>query len=261
MQLRSRPLPALLLGLSLALPLRAQDQDVLTPHSVNALRSVVSAAIAPDGAHVAYVRSVPRQAGTDEDGPAWAELHVLDVADGSTRPFVAGKVNVSGVEWTRDGQGIAFLAKRGDDKFTALYVIPLGGGEARRAAALASDIEAFSFSPDAQRVALVATAGEDEARKKARDKGFKQEVYEEDWQPSRVWIARAFDSQDQPRALDIEGSIVQVQWCPVDERLAVTVAPTPSVDDEFMLQRIRVVDAASGRQLGKLENPGKLGML
>ncbi len=233
--------------------------DVWTPHRVAEIRTVSAALISPDGEHVAYTLSVPRKTGDDEDGAAWTELHVLDSADGRVRPFITHKSDVSNVQWTADGQGIAFLSKRGADKFTALYVISVQGGEAQRAAGLKSGISDYSFAPDGKRVALVATTAESEGAKKAQEKGFKQEVYEEDVRSARIWIASLFDTESAPRELDLEGSVHDVHWSPVGDRLAVSIAPTPLVDDEYMRQRIHVVDVATGQVTAKIANPGKLG--
>ncbi|MCW5556300.1 MAG: hypothetical protein KIT22_00395 [Verrucomicrobiae bacterium] len=163
--------------------------DVLTPHRVATLRSVAAAAISPDGARVAYTLSIPRQPGVDEDGEPWAELWVADAQEGAGRPFVTGKVNVSAVQWSADGRQIAFLAKRGEDRFKSLYFIPVDGGEARKAAELPADISAYSLAPDGLRAALVASEAEPEAKKKLKDQGFKQEIYEEDGRPARIWPA------------------------------------------------------------------------
>jgi len=151
---------ALFLLVSLSSP-----SDVLTPKNVATLHAVSSAAISPDAKRVAFVKLVPREAGVDEDGGPWNELWLTDFSgSGTERPFVTGKVSVSAVEWTKDGAGIAFLAKRENDKTTSLYVIPAEGGEAKRVLALASDISAFSFSPDGKRVAAIATEPLSDAR-------------------------------------------------------------------------------------------------
>jgi dipeptidyl aminopeptidase/acylaminoacyl peptidase len=239
----------------------AQEGAVLTPHKVAGLRSVLSAAMSPDGKHVAYTVSVPRAPGKDEDGLPWTELQVYDVDTNATRPFVTGKAGVSAVKWTADGQGVAFLEKRADDKQTALYVIPLAGGEARRAVSIGSSIASYSLAPDGKRVALVASNPEPEARKKWQEKGFKQEVYEEEVRPARLWISNLFDETASPRALELAGSVAQVQWSPAGDRLAVAVAPSALVDDEMMEQRVRIVDPASGALLAQVDNSGKLGPL
>ena len=111
----------------------AAQTDILTAHRVAELRTVGAAEMSPDGSRIAYVLAVPRKPGIDEDGGSWTELHVVDVASGVSRPYVTGKGNVSSPRWTADGKALAFLQKRADDKSTALYMIELDGGEARRA--------------------------------------------------------------------------------------------------------------------------------
>jgi dipeptidyl aminopeptidase/acylaminoacyl peptidase len=250
---------SLSIPLLLAAALSAQSGVVITPQRVASMRNVTSAVISPDGAHVAYVVSVPREPWVEDDGLPWNELYVLGFDSGTNQPFVTGKQNVANVAWTPDGKGIAFLAKRGDDKNNCLYIVPYDGGEARRAAALDEAITAYSFARDGARVALVAGRPKSADRKKAEEKGFKQEIYEEDWQPSKVWIARLDDNQAKPTELEFDGSAHDVKWSPVDDRLAITVTPTPLTDDEYVRMRCHVIDSGSGKLLAHCDNPGKLG--
>jgi dipeptidyl aminopeptidase/acylaminoacyl peptidase len=237
-------------------------EEVMTPQRVAELRMVGEAVVSPDGQHVAYTLLVPRRVGVDDDGEAWAELWVLGAREGGNRrPFVTGKVNVSQVGWTPDGRGIAFLAKRGEDKQRSLYVIPADGGEARRAAGLKSDISGYSFSTDGKRVVLMAASPEDEARRKLKEKGFRQEIYEEDWRPTQLWVRTLFgeDTEPMPEPLRVEGSVRAVEWSPVDDRLAAAVTPTPSVDDGLIRQQLWIVDSVTGEVVGEVEHQGKLG--
>jgi dipeptidyl aminopeptidase/acylaminoacyl peptidase len=124
---------------------------------------------------------------------------------------------------------------------------------------LKGDVAAFQFAPDGVRVALLATVPEDETRKKLKEKGFKQEVFEEDARPARVWIARLFETEPgKAQALEITGSVRQVHWSPAGGHLAVAVTPTPSVDDGLMRQRILVVDAATGAVTATVDHAAKL---
>jgi dipeptidyl aminopeptidase/acylaminoacyl peptidase len=233
--------------------------SVLTPHRVAELRVVTGVEMSPDGTQVAYTLSVPRKPNKDDDGDAWAELWVVASSGGQPRPFITGKVNVSAVRWTADSRQLAFLAKRGDDKLKSLYLIPVNGGEARKAVELEADIAAFSLAPDGKRVALVAREPEDKDRKKLKEKGFAQEVYEEDWRPARLWIATLFETEEKVKPLELTGHVYQVHWSPVDDRLLVSMAPTPSVDDSYVRQQVRIVEAASGKIVTRIDNPGKLG--
>ena len=63
----------LLLLLVLVGPAVASD-DGMTLRQVAEVRAVGRAGISPDGRHVAYLLSVPRSPGVDDDGPAWSEL-------------------------------------------------------------------------------------------------------------------------------------------------------------------------------------------
>ncbi len=232
--------------------------ELFTPEHVSKLRSVTAAKISPDGRFVAYVLNVPRKPFKDEDGPAWAELHVVGL-DGASRPFVTGEVNVGSIAWTPDGKGISFLAKRGKDKETALYLIPVDGGEARKVLGFDTDISDYSWSPDGKRAAFIAKEKKDKKKEKQEEKGFKQEIYEEEFTPVRVWIATIGDEKDKPRALDLPGFPSELHWSPVGVMLAMALAPTPLIDDNYMRRKVHIFDADSGAIVSSFQNPGKLG--
>ena len=118
--------------------------DVMTAKHVARTCSVGSAVVSPDGLHVAYTRWVPRQLFDEPSGSAWSELHVASVVDGKSRPFITGEVNVGAIHWTPSGDGISFLAKRGDDEHKSLYVIPVDGGESRRVLTADANITSYS---------------------------------------------------------------------------------------------------------------------
>jgi len=237
--------------------------ELFAPSHVAKLRSVTSAAVSPDGSQVAYTLSVPRQPLTDEDGTALSELHVVATdgdALGATRPFITGKGNIGSVQWTPDGRAVAFTAKRGDDEHSVLYTIPIDGGEARRLLSHDAGLHGVAFSPDGKQLAFLATEPLPKPQQDYRDKGFTQEIYEEDWRPTKVWIA-ASDGSGEPRALDLPGSASDVVWRPGSRQLAVVLAPTPLVDDSYMFKRVRIVDADTGQVIEPITNPGKLGQI
>ncbi|MEE4639307.1 MAG: S9 family peptidase [Wenzhouxiangella sp.] len=230
-------------------------QSGMTLEQIAKLEQVGQVAISPNGQTIAYTRVVPRRPGVDEDGPAWAELHVVDAA-GQSRGFITGEVNIGQLDWMPDGSAILFVATRGDDEHSALYRIALGGGEAQRLISVGSGVSGYSLSPDGERVALVATDPIDEETKALQDKGFNQVIFEEDWRPRRLWIAELEGGE--PEAVEIDGSVQRVQWSPGGDRLAVVVTPRQLVDDTLMFPRIRIL-RPDGQELGRINNPGKLG--
>lgn len=253
------PLKCILISFALVACLAARGAEVavLDPDDVARIRIVMEVAVSPDGEHLAWVRSVPRRPGVDDDGEPWAELWLTLARGGPERPFITGKVNVRQLTWTPDGKAIAFLAKRGEDKTTALYTIPVDGGEARRALALKTDVTGYSFAPDGVRVAVLAMEEEAETVRQRQEKGFKARLHEEDWRSTQVWIGSWKDVDHVPKALTVTGSVRRVAWNPVDDLLAVAVTPTPSVDHGLMRQRLRLIDP-EGQVRSQVDHEGKL---
>ena len=223
------------------------------------LRQVGEVVASPDGRWVAYTLAVPRELFVEDDGPAWTELHIAD-ANGVSRAYVSGAVNVRAIGWTPDSATVTFLAKRGDDEARGLYGIDVAGGEARRLLAHATDLKDYSLAPDGRQAAFIARAAETDEDKEARKHGFTQRVYEEDVRPFRLYVAD-LGADGEPRELPVEGSAQEVQWSPAGDRLAVKVSPRELVDDVLMNSRIHLVDVAAGETLGVVRTPGKLGRM
>ncbi len=248
----------------------AGETGGLSFEQLAAIRSVGDVAFSPDGSLVAYTLSVPRRPGEDDDGSAWRELRVVSVPGGVDRVYVGGQVSVSGIRFTPDGSAITYLAKRGDDEHTALWTIPIDGGESHRLIGFDTAIADYRVSPDGTRIAFVANQPMCEKREKAEEKGYTQEVFEEDWLPKMVWVvpmpttavpdpSQPEEEAVEPKALAIDGSVFNVRWSPDSATLAVDVAPRPLVDDRYMFRKVTIVDAASGEVRTRFANPGKLG--
>ncbi len=260
MKLRHILLMPFACALVLAATVPVVAQGVLTPHSVAELRSVTEVKMSPDGTRIAYTLSVPRIPLQAEDGPAWSELHVLDET-GQSRPYITGAVGVRKIAWTPDSERISFLAKRDGDEHVALYAISTDGGEATKLLGHETDIKEYSWASDGRRVAFLAKEAEPQEKKDLKEKGFDRIVYEEELLFVRVWIADTVDDESEPRVLSLEGSASSLHWSPVGSNLALTLAPTPLVDDSYLMRRIHVVDADSGKVVARIDNPGKLGQI
>lgn len=277
---------------------QGQEATRFGPEHVAKTRMVTSAVVSPDGRHVAYNVAVPRQPVVDDDGPSWVELHVASrgssgtgTGDGdgdrdgassgsspeseraawTTRPFISGEVNIGSPRWSPDSRGIYYTAKRGGDDHPALYRIPVDGGESIRVGKHATAIGGFDITTDGKRIAFLAKDEPSEKEQKQRNQGFSQEIYEEDWRPTRVWIADlpavgggvpSEPSADlAARPLELPGSASDVRWSPNGRELMVVLAPTPSVDDSYMFQQVHVVDADAGRIIATVDHQAKLGQV
>jgi dipeptidyl aminopeptidase/acylaminoacyl peptidase len=126
-----------------------------------------------------------------------------------------------------------------------------------RAFSFDTSIGTYAWSPSGEQIAFIA------AEPEADDEAvlpYQPEVYEEETPDRRLWIADP--SSGEARLVDtLEGTVYDLAWSPGGEDIAVAVAPTPLVDDFYMQQRIRVLDAATGAVEARIENPGKLGAI
>ena len=228
-----------------------------TPEHAAKMKHVQEASLSPDGRHLAYVLSAPRDPVKGKNGVARRELHVVDW-QGESRPFITGNISASSLAWSPDGRTITYLAKRGEDKHVSLYEIRLDGGESQKIFGHEADISKYHWSERADRFLFVAT--EKAKENKAKEKGFNAEVYEEEPKRGRVWIARREGTDDwEAEALAMEGSVFDARWSPDGRSLAVAVAPQPFIDFFYMYQKIKIVDAGSGSVLAEVDHRGKLG--
>jgi dipeptidyl aminopeptidase/acylaminoacyl peptidase len=244
-----------LLSLFLLLSSSTLLADGMSLQQIAELEAVEEVAVAPDGQQVAFTRAVPRDLAEEEDGPAWRELHLIDDT-GEVRGFITGAVTVNDIGWSPDGSMITFVDEREGDEHAALYGIPVDGGQARRLAAAGSGVVDYDFSPDGKTVALVAAEPEAEASRERAGKGFDAIVFEEETNRRHLWI-HDLGSTDEPRRIDVDGSVQAVDWSPAGDRLALTVTPRQLVDHTLMFKRIRIV-TPEGKALGRVDNPGKL---
>ncbi len=246
---------AVALSATLAAPtgVAAQETNPIEPHHIATLRSVGAVEASPDGRLAAYLLSVPRRPLDEESGAAWTELHVLDLAEpGSSRPFVAGAVNV-GRPGFRGADEILFTSRRGKDKEAALYGIPVGGGESRKLVEHDTGVGAWALSPDGRRVAFLAREETAKELKTLREKGFNQEIVEEDRPLTRLWVADVpaldadrVDDESKPVQVDsVDGHVISAVWSPAGDRLAAVTTPTALIDDSYTSKSVVIVDAST----------------
>lgn len=236
----------------------------LTPLDVARLKMVGGADVSPDGRYIAYTVAVPQDPSSADfknDG-AHNQLRLYDTKTGGDRLFVGHDDKMRALTWSPDSRSLTFLSKRGEDKQTSLYQLPVDGGEARQVLTFEESLSSYSLSPDGRRVAFTATPSLDKEKKKLQDKGFNQEIFEEDWRNGQVYLATLNQSTKDLKPLAVEGHVSSVEWSPKvgDNRLLIVKAKDPSVDASLMYQRVFVVDLV-GKQLAAIENPGKLGQL
>ena len=110
------------------------------------IQVITGCQISPNGNHIVYaVQSV-------ESKNEKKFTHLWQIAPDGSDPFqlTYGCHNNTSAKWSPDGNWIAFLSNRIDEKQTQLFLLPVSGGEARPITNLYGDIGDFDWSPNSQ---------------------------------------------------------------------------------------------------------------
>ncbi len=90
----------------------------------------------------------------DED-KSYVDLWIWNADGSGQRRFTTDAANDGAPAISPDGRYVAFTSQRSDDKAPQLYVMPLGGGEARRLTKLATGVQSPKWFADGKRLAFV----------------------------------------------------------------------------------------------------------
>ncbi len=132
----------------------------ITSEMAASLRYPHDPAISPDGKRVAFTLAEWAPGQQRRRMSVWVAS-----ADGNpddARVFSASEGNDSAARWSPDGKWLAFLSSREEvngARKDQLYVMPAGGGAARRVCAMPNGVSAPAWSPDSQRLAFTSLEG------------------------------------------------------------------------------------------------------
>jgi dipeptidyl aminopeptidase/acylaminoacyl peptidase len=231
-----------------------------TPNDALIYKRVSYEAISPNGAWIVYTVYAPR-AISDEAGGAWSELWLVSTKGGEPKPFIAGRVNVSEPRWSPDGSAIAFLMARGDKAKTQVWMIPAAGGEAMPLTNAETGVSTFRWHPAGDRIAYVATTPQSKREKELDAKGYGFIFFEENLKDRNLYVQKIGTNGragDAGRITD-GCSIWSFEWSPDGKTIAAAITPKNLIDQEYMFEKIWLVNPATKEKRRLTDNPGKLG--
>jgi dipeptidyl aminopeptidase/acylaminoacyl peptidase len=249
----------ILLATAILAPLAVMARP-MTPEDVARLAYTGTIAVSADGSHVAYTSfSRPDVTQGEENGGGTQRLFLAD-APMQARAYLPDDANVSGINFSPDGSMITYLwAAQGEKR--AVWGVPVAGGApVRLAGAGGANVGAYAIAPYGGSVVLLVGAAPDEGRKHEAELGFNAEIYEEEHQFNRVFVAElgAGDVASAPRELEMPGHVDAIDLAPDGSFLVVTASPTPLVDDRMVARKPYIVDLVTG-ETRTVDTPGKIG--
>lgn len=228
----------------------------LTPYDVAEIQQVSDAVLSEDGQHVAFTRSVPANP-LDTNATAATHLFVLDAETGDHEALVTDR-SVSSVAFRPERGTITFLASPDDEDGDVLYELPVDGGTPTRLLEHDTSVLDYEWAPDGDRVAFIAR---EELDRPETELPYQPEFYEEHVPHRRGFIHDVTQPDADPQRIQVDGTLYLMNWSPEGERLAISEAPTPHVDDFYMAQSVKVVAAETGEVIADINNAGKLGQI
>lgn len=135
----------------LAASASAVAAEPLTAQAMWHLKRLGAPAISPDG----RTAVVPVTTYDIEKNVGHTDLWLVPTKSGKPRQLTRSTSSDTSPAWSPDGELIAFVSKRGNDRQPQIYVIPVAGGEAERVTDVPTGAAAPKWFPDSKRIAFL----------------------------------------------------------------------------------------------------------
>jgi dipeptidyl aminopeptidase/acylaminoacyl peptidase len=223
-------LTLILLGIPATASLDAQGNEPRkwTVDDVLAMKAVSDVAVSPDGRRVAYVVTTRDRESNVNNSDIW----VVSTDGGEPLQLTQAPRADRAPRWAADGNWIAFVSDRGEDKRAQVYGIDPSGGEAWQITRHGSAVSSFAISPNGRSLVFMATApvpDADEELEKQRGRPIvRDSAYANEW--TRLWsVTLEGRTAADARPASPDGlHVTAVVWAPDSRMVAfsATTAPT-----------------------------------
>src|SRR5690606_31263187 len=224
----------------------------VTVDDIARMQTVTSSLISEDGKYIAYTLSVPADP-VKENLPATNHLYVLNTQTGISKPYYT-TASVSQLAFRPQKNTLTFVSRKSGENTNGIFELDLTGGEAVKIFSFTSNISSYNWHPNGNKIAFNTL---ERGTAPVSNLAYKPDLYEENIGERKAYIVDVTHPTNVQPIL-AEGSVYRHVWSPDGSKLAISVTPTASVDDSYMKQAVKIVDATSGKIIASVNNQGKL---
>jgi dipeptidyl aminopeptidase/acylaminoacyl peptidase len=210
------------------------------------VKAVGTPRVSPDGSRLVY--TINEAVTTPDKSEFVTQIWMANIATKQNTQLTFGDKSSTNAKWSPDGQWIAFLSNRKDNR-NNLYRLSLDGGEAEPLADLKSAVSNFAWSPDGRYIAFTMTDPKTEEEEK-NEKGRNDFRWvDENLKMARLYVLpvqKDANGKREPRKLTTENyNVGEFDWSADGSRIAFSHSKTPGAND-WTTADVSIVDVASG---------------
>jgi dipeptidyl aminopeptidase/acylaminoacyl peptidase len=217
------------------------QRHVPTIDQLLTVQSVGGTQISPDGKWTAYTIGY----GDFKQDAFITQICLVNNDTGKSFQLTRGEKSSAGPRWSPDGQWLAFLSNRVEDK-NQLFLINPEGGEAQQLTKSETAINSFAWSEDGKMIAYTATEPTAQPLKDRKDYFGDYDVVREGYSYVHLWTFNLADAMGAPivgkqRTRKKEFSIDSFSWSPDGTTIAFSATINPDLiqggtDDIYLLK-------------------------
>lgn len=218
-----------------------QNTRAITPEDIVNICEVSDPQISPDGKRVIFVVTEPGDTSKPEL-PRNSDIWIVP-ADGSKPPrkYAFGPKQEAMPLWSPDGNYLAFLSDRKEDKTNQIFLMYTIGGEAEAITEVKAGVNTFKWHADSRTIAFTAPdslTAEEEEKNKAKDD---ERVLDENFKYLRLYEVDGISRKVTLISGENE-SINDFAFSPDGKQVCLSVSPTPKLDDVYHQSKLVLIN-------------------
>jgi dipeptidyl aminopeptidase/acylaminoacyl peptidase len=216
------------------------QRHVPTVDELLTIQSVGGTQISPDGKWIAYTIGY----GDFKQDAFITQICLVNSETGKRFQLTRGDKSSTSPRWSPDGQWLAFLSNRIEDK-NQVFLISPEGGEAQQLTKSETAINGFSWSEDGKTIAYTATEPTAQPQKDRKEYFGDYDVVREGYSYVHLWTLNVADAMQAPvvgkqRTKKKDFSIDSFAWSPDGSSIAFSATINPDLiqgvtDDIYLL--------------------------